>query len=103
MIQGDWYNSNDKQLTEDRVKARLIFEKFNATSVTELEKRTELLSKLVGKLGKNVYIEPDFKCDYGYNIILHDGVYMNFGCSILDCGPVEIGEGTLFAVGVHIT
>jgi len=103
MIQGSWYLARDAQLDKDRFRARRLFEKYNKTSISETDERKQILSSLFHKLGKNVYIEPDFKCDYGYNITLHDNVYMNFGCTILDCGPVELGEGTLLAVGVHIS
>lgn len=40
--------------------------------------RTDLLQGILGKAGKDVYIEPPFSIDYGTNIILGDNVYANF-------------------------
>ena len=102
MVSGLLYDASDEELVRDRVKARLLFEEFNKTSATESEKRQEIYKKLFGSIGKNLYIEPSFKCDYGYNIELGDNVYINFDCVILDCGKVKIGDGCLIAPQVGI-
>ena len=60
------------------------------------------MQQLAGKLGNNVVIKPPFQCDYGYNLILGDNVFMNYGCSILDCNVVEIGNNVLMAPNVQI-
>ena len=49
-----------------------------------------------------MYIEPPFYCDYGNLIYAEEGVWINFGCTILDGGGVYIGRKTLIAPGVHI-
>lgn len=48
------------------------------------------------------FIEPPFYCDYGYNIHMGSGSYMNFGCTILDGCKVSIGSRTLFGPNVQI-
>ena len=53
-------------------------------------------------MGKNVWIEPDFKCEFGKNISIGNDVYINFGCIILDCGEVTIGDNTLLGPNVGI-
>jgi maltose O-acetyltransferase len=40
--------------------------------------------------------------DYGFNIHVGEGFYANFGCVILDCAEVRIGDGVLLGPGVHI-
>ena len=45
-------------------------------------------------------IEPDFHCDYGFNIHMHGLVIINCNCVILDTSPVNIGTGTFIATGV---
>lgn len=37
----------------------------------------------------------------GYNITLGSGVYMNFGCILLDCNTIEIGSDTMFGPNVQ--
>ncbi|MCA1921673.1 DapH/DapD/GlmU-related protein, partial [Buttiauxella noackiae] len=63
--------------------------------------RSELLEQLLGQ-SLDAYIEPSFRCDYGYNIFLGKNFYANFDCVILDVCPVHIGENCMLAPGVHI-
>ncbi|PNW77847.1 hypothetical protein CHLRE_10g454150v5 [Chlamydomonas reinhardtii] len=48
------------------------------------------------------FIEPPFRCDYGYNITVGSDVYMNFNCCVLDCNKVTIGSRVLFGPNVQI-
>ncbi len=47
-------------------------------------------------MGKNVTIEPTFRCDYGRNIHIGDNFFANFDCIILDVCTVTIGSDVLF-------
>lgn len=97
MLAGKLYNAfTDKELVEDRCKVREIFREFNNTC------KQELLEKIFQKKLDGVFIEPPFHCDYGYNIELGKNVYMNFGCTILDCARVEIGDNCMLAPNVQI-
>lgn len=40
-------------------------------------------------------IEPDFHCDYGFNIHMHGLVVINYNCVILDTSLVNIGAGSV--------
>lgn len=102
MIGGEMYYPSDPQLTKDRENARKLTRLFNQTLETEYEKRSELLKQLFGSTGENVYVEPAFRCDYGYNIHVGDHFYANFDCVILDVCEVRIGDHCFMAPGVHI-
>ena len=102
MLQGRLYDAADPVLQKERLHARKLTRLFNQTEETEIEARTELLKKLFGSSGENLYIEPDFRCDYGYNIHVDEGFYANFGCIILDVCAVRIGTQCLLGTGVHI-
>ena len=102
MIAGEMYLPSDLQLTEDRRQARIIFGKYNATHPDDVEKRKEFLQELFNQQPQNLYIEPPFYCDYGYNIQFGDNVYMNFNCCILDISIVKIGNNTMFGPNVQI-
>lgn len=102
MIAGQLYLSGDEQLVKERINARRLTRLYNETIETEFEKRTEILQELLGTVGKNAFIEPTFKCDYGYNIHVGDNFYANFDCVILDVCPVKMGSNVFLAPGVHI-
>ena len=102
MLSNELYNHKDDELTKERNRAYELTLQYNQTKDDETERRTSILKELAGKLGKNVVIKPPFQCDYGYNLILGDNVFMNYGCSILDCNVVEIGNNVLLAPNVQI-
>ncbi|WP_019638391.1 maltose acetyltransferase domain-containing protein [Paenibacillus fonticola] len=102
MLAGEMYDASDPQLVEDRLRARRLTRLFNSTHEDELSRRTELLGELLGSAGENAYIEPTFRCDYGYNIHVGRQFYANFDCVILDICEVRIGDYCFMAPGVHI-
>lgn len=102
MLAGEMYDASDAQLVADRLRARRLTRLFNNTHEDELPRRTELLGELLGSAGENAYIEPTFRCDYGYNIHVGRQFYANFDCVILDICEVRIGDYCFMAPGVHI-
>lgn len=61
-----------------------------------------MLGESVCSLGKGVYIEPPFCCDYGTYTHLGDSVCMNFNCVILDVAEARIGARTMLGPNVQI-
>lgn len=96
------YLSIDPELVQDRLEARRLTRLYNATLETDEAGRRELLRHLLGSVGEVAFIEPAFRCDYGYNIHVGENFYANFDCVILDVCPVRIGDNCFMAPGVHI-
>ncbi len=96
------YNDFDRDLFDRRVRAKRLFRAYNRTDDDETETRAQIMRELFRQVGKNVWIEPDFRCEFGKNITIGDDVYINFGSVILDCGQVVIGSGTLIGPNVGI-
>lgn len=102
MLSGKLYNAMDTTLSEERHRARLIFQKINQMSENDKDERNKLFRELFGQTGKNFWIEPPFYCDYGYNIKLGNKVFFNFNCCILDVAEVKIGNNVFFGPNVQI-
>ncbi|OOE09992.1 sugar O-acetyltransferase [Fictibacillus arsenicus] len=102
MINGEMYLPNDPQLEKERIEARRLTRLYNATLENEAEKRSKLIKELFGSTDENIGIEPNFRCDYGYNIHVGENFYANFDCTILDVCKVSIGDNCMLAPGVHI-
>ena len=81
------YNDFDADLFNRRVAAKKLFREFNRTEDEETERRQEIMRKLFKKVGENITIGSD--------------VYINFGCTLLDCGQITIGDHTL--LGPHVS
>jgi maltose O-acetyltransferase len=102
MMAGLLYKASDAELVLMRKAARRLVGAYNASTVDEPEKRNDILKRLFGKLGRSTEIEPPFYCDYGSNIHAGDSLYMNFGCVVLDCNKVLIGDKVLFGPYVQV-
>jgi maltose O-acetyltransferase len=101
MLRGDLYDPRDPQLVAARLRARALQAAFNATEAGSAERERRLRELLPGA-GRNVFVEPPFRCDYGDNIALGDNFYCNFDCVILDVAAVVVGANVLLGPGVHI-
>lgn len=102
MQAGEVYNDFDPDLFNRRVEAKKLFRAYNRTEDDEVEKRNDIMRRLFKSVGTNVWIEPDFRCEFGQNISIGSDVYINFGCVILDCGQVSIGNNTLIGPNVGL-
>lgn len=90
-------------LTEERELCRQKLYELN--NVLPKERRTKipaLVKALFGKTGDNVWLEPPFYCDYGWNIEVGENFSANFGLTILDVGKVVIGDNVMIAPNVSI-
>ncbi len=101
MLDDELYDAYHPELVAMRIKARNLVSQYNASSQDE-KARYDILHALFGKLGKKVVIEPPFHCDYGVFIEAGENLFMNFGCVVLDCNRVTIGENVLFGPYVQI-
>jgi maltose O-acetyltransferase len=102
MLAGELYNPADSQLVKGRENARRLTRLFNETVESEASKRSELLRELFGTTGENIFIEPNIRCDYGFNLHVGENFYVNFDCTFLDVCEIHIGDNCLIAPGVHI-
>ncbi len=102
MQAGETYDDFDRDLFNRRVEAKRLFRAYNRTDDDETDKRADLMRQLFKAVGQNVWIEPDFRCEFGKNITIGNDVYINFGCVILDCGSVTIGNQVLIGPNVGL-
>jgi acetyltransferase-like isoleucine patch superfamily enzyme len=48
------------------------------------------------------WIEAPIKVDYGFNVRLGEGVFVNFNCVFIDSCPITVGARTLFGPNVNL-
>jgi maltose O-acetyltransferase len=84
-----------------REPTREWLDRYNAAGLSD-EARHSLLVARFASAGMGALIRPPFYCDYGHNISLGRGAFLNFNCTILDVEAVSIGEGTAIGPGVQI-
>lgn len=99
---GKAFNTRSSDLIARHKTARRLLSRYNQTDPEEQDARSEILQELLGRCGTGVWIEPPFQCDFGDNIFLESGVFVNFNCVMLDGDAIEIGEGTLLGPAVQV-
>lgn len=103
MLLGKLYNASDAELQKELKRCRKLTRLFNNSTEEDIEYRSKLLKDLFGKVGKNIFIEPTFRCDYGKNIYIGDNFAANYDCIILDVCKVEIGNNVWIGGNTVIT
>lgn len=102
MLAGELYRAEGAEIEADMARAAAWMDRFNATVAHSAADCHALLSELFAEVGQGTRIRPPFHCDYGSNIRLGAGVFLNFGCVILDVVAVTIGDRTQVGPKVQI-
>ncbi|WP_395697079.1 sugar O-acetyltransferase [Methylocella sp.] len=102
MLAGALYRADDAEIAAAHARACAFMARYNGALDATREERAALLRDICGAVGENVVVRPPFHCDYGFNIFLGDGVFLNFNCVILDVCTVRIGALTQIGPGVQI-
>ncbi len=102
MLAGELYDPSAPEIQADQAATRRWLARYNAALDTAPVERRRLLVERFAAVGEDAVIRPPFHCDYGFNIRLGAGVFLNFNCVILDVVEVSIGERTQIGPGVQI-
>ena len=102
MLAGDLYDASAPEIQADLAATMEWLARYNAALALPAEARRALLLERLAAVGEGTVVRPPFHCDYGFNISLGAGVFLNFNCVILDVVEVTIGEGTQIRPAVQI-
>ncbi|HCE12892.1 chorismate mutase [Enterococcus sp.] len=100
MIAGELYFAPDPELTADRKYAREQMALINQE--TDEKVKEQLLKETFGTVSGRIYIEPNVRFDYGYNISIGKNFYANYDCILLDVCPITIGDNCMLAPNVRL-
>lgn len=102
MVAGELYDPEDPELRDAHRQARRLADEYNRTIIDDEERALELLNELFGSTGETPYIEPDLRCDYGFNIHVGDDFFANANCVFLDVCPIEFGDDCMLGPAVQV-
>jgi maltose O-acetyltransferase len=101
MTAGQWYRTDEAILAVQRDRQSLM-EQYNRSPAAEPLSRRELLLELFGRIGAEVEVRPPVYVDYGSNVTLGTGVFVNFGCQLADVARITIGDGVQIGPNVQL-
>jgi maltose O-acetyltransferase len=102
MLAGELYRPGDPEIQADAAATKEWLARFNGAFAASRAERRALLTERFAEVGEGAVIRPPFFCDYGFNVRLGAGTFLNFNCVILDVVTVTIGEGTQIGPAVQI-
>jgi len=102
MRAGLTYDAGDPDLVARRKQTQKLMRAYNATTLDEDQLRAPLLDQLLGHRGPGGAIRAPIYVDYGTNIHLGAGVFLNYGCVLLDVCEIRIGDRTQIGPYVQI-
>ncbi len=88
MLSGQLYRADDPELVAARTSCQRLLEMFNEGG----QRGPQLLHRLLGSLGEGSKILPRFLCDYGTQIAIGAGCFVNYDAIFLDCASITIGD-----------
>lgn len=91
MLAGQVYNpGQDVELMAELAACKAKCLRYN--QLTAGAEKKELLKEILGQTSENCHIEPNFWCDYGWNIKVGNNFYANHNLTVLDAGGVTFGD-----------
>ena len=92
MLQGKWYDATNQELIKQRLQAKDLCFELNQIRPSNLEKRNDIINKLLGYQPDNLELLSPFICDYGNKISLGKNVFINSNCCFMDGAKISIGD-----------
>jgi maltose O-acetyltransferase len=102
MLAGELYDASAAEIQADLAATQRWLTRYNAALDMSPSDRHALLSERLAAVGEGAVIRSPFHCDYGFNIRVGAGVFLNFSCVILDVVEVTIGDRTQIGPAVQI-
>ena len=92
MVSGQVYQDTHPDIDRQRERAENLFLAYNRTGPGQKQERRRILEDLLGQVGQDVVINPDFRCEVGCNIRIGSQTLINYGAVMLDNAPITIGR-----------
>ena len=97
------YYPSSSDIMSEQLKCVDRLCKFNKTRPMQQKKRQTMLKRMFAEIGKDCYIEPPLYANWGgRHVHFGDGVYANFGLTLVDDTHIYVGDKTMIGPNVII-
>lgn len=101
ILAGKLFDARGPELRERKHLAHGVCQKFNAMDEYDPE-RLPLIRAFIGDIGENYYFQGPIQFNYGYHTHIGDGFFANFNLTVMDDGPICIGDRVMLAPNVSL-
>ncbi len=102
MLAGDLYIADDPESGRIAERAFHLANQYYQRMLAGDPDATDSLRELVGGLGEGVYVRPPLYVDYGENIFIGDGTFINYNLVALDVAKITIGRDCQLGPNVQL-
>lgn len=102
MRSGRMYDDLTPELIAARARAVGMTDAYNRSFGQPAAEREALLRAFLREVGEGALFEPNFRCEFGFNITIGRSFYANFDCVMLDGAEITIGDNVLLGPRVGI-
>ena len=100
-LAGKLFDAHSEELMEIKQRAHSLCQDYNTTRENDPIRR-RLIRDLLGSIGEGTYFQGPIRFNYGCNTTIGRNCYVNFNATILDDGPVTIGDHVMIGPNVSI-
>lgn len=98
---GELFLPGDPEIFEEQIVCMDLLWEYNQTRPSQQKERAQLLKRMLGSCGEDVYIEPPFHANWGgRHCRFGRMVYANYGLTCVDDTYIEVGDYTKFGPNV---
>lgn len=102
MQAGDWYIADDPAIQQAFRHGLETVARFNAAYPTDPDGSQEILRGLFAELGEGAHVRGPLQVDYGTQISIGPGTFVNYHLTALDVVKVRIGAGCQFGPNIQL-
>jgi maltose O-acetyltransferase len=102
MLAGDLYLADDPELERRMRRAAQLAHEFAGLATGDPAGAREVLATLLGSLGEGAVVRGPIYVDYGENLHIGPGTFVNYGLVALDVARIEIGADCQLGPNVQL-
>ena len=100
-LEGKLFDAHSAELMSMKMRAHDLCREYNTLSDDD-PRRNDIIAMLLGEKGERVGFAGNIMFNYGINTHIGSDFFANFGLTVLDDGPVTIGDHVMIGPNVSI-
>lgn len=99
---GEPFDGASSEIAEMALRNKRLLRQLRDVDYADNDAKQCIYKQMFGSIGEDVYIDIDFRCEYGRNIHFGNKVIVNMNCTLLDNNSIFIGNNVMIAPDVKI-
>lgn len=101
-LAGDLYLGSDPESAQEYLRATELTRELAQLDISDQQGYLRIVTELLGSVGEQVTIRPPLFVDFGKNIHIGAGTFINFNLTALDVVEIRIGENCQIGPNVQL-